>query len=343
MDREEVFNQRKEKAKEASIVLVAGLVPLSLKKEGNYYTFKEHDSVVIDPNKNCFWHNSVGVSGDTIGLLQHFCGCSYNEAVDAILDLTGDNDINLELLGFSTCSTYSKPDEEGFKMPDIAVDKDGNVYTKDVEQYLSDKRCISTEVVKYFINTNRLFQQSIRMKKFTRGRFKSCCLFVNYPDGKSENLEPVFCERRTIFPGKAGERKTLTVSGSDKKFGYYINHFAPTLVVTEGILDFMAIMSILQNHNQNFCGYDYLALTGTGKVELIANILQAQPHIKNVILSFDNDDAGDIATNNAVEILKKQFPLVKYKIKRPPKAFKDYNDFLIAVSKKNGQSQDKTA
>lgn len=32
MDREEIFNQRKEKAKEASIVLVASLVPLSLKK-----------------------------------------------------------------------------------------------------------------------------------------------------------------------------------------------------------------------------------------------------------------------------------------------------------------------
>lgn len=119
--------------------------------------------MVIDPRRNCFWHNSAGVAGDTIKLLQHFCGCTYKEAVDSILDVTGDNDINLEILGLAT--DINSDEEKVFTMPDIAVDKDGNVYTKNVEKYLTVNRCISEEVVKYFINTNRLFQQSIRMKK----------------------------------------------------------------------------------------------------------------------------------------------------------------------------------
>ena len=39
----------------------------TLVKKGKYYSLKEHDSVIIDPRKNCFWQNSVAGTGGSIG------------------------------------------------------------------------------------------------------------------------------------------------------------------------------------------------------------------------------------------------------------------------------------
>lgn len=319
--------QRKQAAKAVPIVKVAALVPLTLKKKGAYYTFAEHDSVVIDPKRNCFWHNSQHVQGDTIAFLQHFCGYGYKEAVSAVLELVGENTVGVEL---PCLFDGENRDEKKFVMPDIAVDKDGKVYTDDIEKYLVETRCISPNIVRYFIDNGRLFQQSSRMKKFTRGRFRGCCLFVGYPNGTTNNT-PNFCERRTVRPEK-GKKKTLTVEGSDKKHGFYVNHFSPTLLVTEGILDFMAVMTIIEKNGANFCGYDYLALTGTGKTKAIATVLQEQPHIKRIILSLDNDEGGENATAEAIKMLKTQFPEIPYIVKKPKDA-KDYNDLLIQQMK----------
>lgn len=334
--------EAKKIAKATPIVRVAELVPLTLKKHGAYYTFKEHDSVVIDPRRNCFWHNSQHISGDTIKLLQHFCGVSYAEAISTILDLVGENGESYEYLSLSYDFEHDKRRVRKFSMPEIATDKNGSVYTEDIEKYLTETRCISPKVVDNFIDEGRLYQQSIRMKNFTRGRFRSCCLFVGYPYGIPSKNEPNFCERRTIRPSSGnGKFKTLTVEGSDKKHGYYVNYFSKTMVITEGILDFMAIMSIIEKNGRNFHDFDYLALTGTGKIDVIANVLEEQPHIANVVLSFDNDEAGKIATKAALEMLTSKFPHICYTIK-VPKSYKDYNDLLIAQTK-DVESAKKTA
>ena len=319
------MQDKKTLAKEVPILQVAKLVPLTLIKRGSYYSFKEHDSCVIDPQKNKFWHNSQNVSGDQIDLLKHFCNYSFSEAIDAILNSTAIPD-------FVDFNKNTKTEKKKFSVPDIAVSKEGELYTEDVENYLLNKRKISPSAVNYMVKSGRLCQQSIRQKGFTRGKFRSCCLFIGYENGKT-NQKPVFCERRTIFPeNKKSPKKTLTVPGSDWKHGYYINNEKPTLIVTEGILDFMAIMSIIEKNNQDYMGFDYLALIGVNKTSALKNILKEQPHIKNVIISLDNDEAGEIAAKEILKILKEDFPAIGSVNHPCNQKFKDYNDYLISIA-----------
>ena len=293
------WEKQKEAAKTAPILDVANMTGLTIVKRGRYYTSKEHDSLVIDTKKNFFYHNSQHVNGDTIAMLQHFNGLSYQKAVKAINNRFGANCNQMNYRNSRNLSTESDALNTEFRLPKIAVNLNGEIHTKPIEEYLVNVRCISSSVVKYMISSGRLYQQSMREKKFTRGRFKSCCVFVGFPTGKNDCV-PSFCERRTIFPAK-GKRKTMTVPNSDWEHGFYINNDRDTLIVTEGILDSMAIMTILDQKGLDFKCYDYLSLIGTNKTECVATILEEQSHIKTVILSLDNDDAGRKATEVTID------------------------------------------
>lgn len=321
------WERQKEAAKTAPILDVANMTGLTIIKKGHYYTSKEHDSLIIDPKKNIFYHNSQHVNGDTIAMLQHFNGLSCQKAVKEINNRFGANCNQVNHKSSRDLSTESDALNAEFRLPKIAVDVNGEIYTKLIEDYLIKKRCLSSTVVKYMISSGRLYQQSIREKNFTRGRFKSCCLFVGFSTGKSDCI-PTFCERRTLHPAK-GKKKTLTVPNSDWKHGFYINNDRETLVVTEGVLDSMAIMTIIEENGHNYTDYDYLALIGVDKTGCIATILKEQPRIKTVILSLDNDDAGHKATEATIDMLNTMFPKIKYKINMT-KEYKDFNDVLMA-------------
>ena len=121
----------------------------------------------------------------------------------------------------------------------------------------------------------------------------------------------------------------MTVPNSDWEHGFYINNDRDTLIVTEGILDSMAIMTILDQKGLDFKCYDYLSLIGTNKTECVATILEEQSHIKTVILSLDNDDAGRKATEVTIDMLNTKFPEIKYRVNMSKK-YKDFNDVLMA-------------
>ena len=58
----------------------------TLVRRGKYFTLKEHDSVMIDPERNCFWRNSIGggygktaYGGSVIDFAKHFSGRTMRE------------------------------------------------------------------------------------------------------------------------------------------------------------------------------------------------------------------------------------------------------------------------
>lgn len=320
------FEKRKEAARSASILDVASLTGYTLVRRGSYWSFKEHDSVVINPKKNIFFHNSQHVSGDPIRLLQHFNQLSYREAIETILNSVGyENGYQERKLRKRRFDAFGDVNKV-FVLPEVATDVNGALYTSKVEDFLVNTRKLSPNVVKDFINSGRLYQQSIRQRNFKRGAFRSCCCFVGFPTGKND-CAPNFCERRTITPEK-GKKKTLTVPASDWKHGFYINNDMETLVLTEGILDGMAVMTILEQNGYNYKGYDYLSLIGTNKTGCLLTVLSENPHIKNIIISLDNDDSGDKSIKATVDLLNKNCPNIHYRISRP-EGYKDYNDVLM--------------
>lgn len=49
-----------------------------------YLRLKEHDSLIIDPEKNRFWWNSAGVKGSIIDLVMALDGVSQEDAIRSL-------------------------------------------------------------------------------------------------------------------------------------------------------------------------------------------------------------------------------------------------------------------
>ena len=64
MDKQEVYRMIKEQVK---IVDYASRMGFTVVRRGRYFSLKEHDSVIINPEKNCFWRNSKMGTGRSIG------------------------------------------------------------------------------------------------------------------------------------------------------------------------------------------------------------------------------------------------------------------------------------
>mgnify|MGYP003098833260 FL=1 len=85
MDKQEVYRMIKEQVK---IVDYASRMGFTVIRKGRYFSLKEHDSVIIDPEKNCFWRNSklgngnsIGNGGSIIDFLLEFTDRSLNEVL----------------------------------------------------------------------------------------------------------------------------------------------------------------------------------------------------------------------------------------------------------------------
>lgn len=85
MDKQEVYRMIKEQVK---IVDYAPRMGFTVIRKGRYFSLKEHDSVIIDPGKNCFWRNSklgngnsIGKGGSIIDFLLEFTDRSLHEVL----------------------------------------------------------------------------------------------------------------------------------------------------------------------------------------------------------------------------------------------------------------------
>ena len=110
--------------------------------------------------------------------------------------------------------------------------------------------------------------------------------------------------------------------------------YKKTLVVTEAVVDAMAFMSILYLKGERYKKYNYLALTGTKKIQAIRYHLEQDPTINKIILGFDNDEAGRIADEKTREMLKEMNWQGNIQTFAPPYG-KDFNDSLIYIKEHN--------
>src|SRR5699024_11339729 len=83
-----------------------------LTQNGKYYRlhYAGHDSIVIDSEKNRFYHNSTNEKGDVIYFLEYFEGKSF---VDAVSKLSEGNYKDIEI----NKANNTQP-KDPFKLPD---------------------------------------------------------------------------------------------------------------------------------------------------------------------------------------------------------------------------------
>jgi hypothetical protein len=111
-------------------------------------------------------------------------------------------------------------------------------------------------------------------------------------------------------------------------FGWQLVKKQQTLVICEGETDALILSSRLVGRS-DVC---ILGLVGTANAERLAAHLLSYAGSKRVVLAFDNDSAGNLATTKVVEYLDRHESSVKLFKLEIPSEFKDVGDWLASDS-----------
>lgn len=295
---------------EVSIVDYARESGYTVKRMGRYYTLQEHDSVRLDPARNCYWQNSVpgrkgiGEGGSVIDFAQRFV---HNGDLHLAL-----KELTARVGGYvPERNTIRKMEPQIRKTLELELPERG----KDMHRayaYLTQTRCIDQDIVQEFVNRKMLYQD-------IRGN----CVFVSRdPEGK-----PVFAN----FRGTLSDIKFLgDVPGSDYSKGFYIDNGADKLILTESVIDAMSVMSILHGQGLDYKQYDYLPLSGATKQDAVIRHLQEKP-MQEILLALDHDLAG-VKNMQAINdrLLDSGLNLAEGQVTYHVPAEKDWNADLVS-------------
>ena len=275
-----------------SILSIAAEIGLTVQRVGTkYYTLKEHDSVRIDTDKNCYWQNSKGQGfgraaegGSVIDFVQNFTGKSYSEIIK---ELSGRVNMDSQQIN----RTYERMDNHINNQTEVGKmelpPKASNM--RRVYAYLINTRGIDPDIVQDFVDRRMLYQDD-------RGN----CVFVS----RDNENTPVFACKR----GTNTERRFVgDVANSNYSKGFYINNQANKLIVTESVIDAMSVMDIIKSKGMDYHKYNYLPLSGAAKFECVINQLKEHPSEK-VFLALDNDKGGIENMGRIEELIKQEMP-----------------------------------
>ena len=292
---------------EVRIIEYAEKLGYTVIKKGSYYSLKEHDSVIIDDRKNCFWRNSQFIqgqkaattAGSIIDFVMHFEDKNLKQAMETLSEYINSGAV-------SEHKIFNAPDVKPvFKLPDKGSNNNA------VINYLVNVRGIDSDIVHDCIDRGLIYQDD-----------KNNAVFVNYDkNGKADFA----CLRGTY-----SKRYVRDISGSNYNSCIFINNFADTMVVTESIIDALSYMCFIKDNGKPISQYNYNALSSTTKISAVLNNLSVNPNIHTVIVALDNDDAGRRAGERLKDILKSWNG--KILMHYPPHA-KDWNDELLCRKK----------
>lgn len=260
---------------------------------GNTYCTVEHDSLIINNGKWCWFSQGIG-GKSALDYLIKVKGIPFREAVERILGRVNEP------------IPLAKPKVEPvktFSMPEVSDDPSQAFY------YLWG-RGISPEIIHWCFEHKLIFETTKL----------SNVLFIGYDlDGN-----PKYGFVRSITGNYKGE-----VSGSDKRYSFRIARAEhPRKVhVFECAIDLLSYATCVQLRGGNWRKETYLSLGGIGGKSMplaLGQFLKDYPDISHVYLHLDNDQPGRNATKNITQILKPNYVVKDV----PPPEGKDFNNYL---------------
>ena len=290
-----------DKIKRISIVDYAEEIGFHPYKIGHYYSLKEHDSVRIDPDKNIFLQNSTGAGGSVIDFAMTFQGMDLKRAIRTLGGKTAAGSVQER--------KDPDPETRKEKIGDLKLpEKDSNM--KNIFAYLIKTRGIDQAIVQEMVQRKALYQD-----------IHKNCVFVS----RDDTGKPVFASIRGTNTYK---KFVADAFGCDYSYGLFLPNGGERLIVTESAIDAMSVMNLLEIGGTDHKAYDYLALSGCGKSDVIERHLKSHDY-RVVDICLDNDDAG----KNAAEKLKTKVNEMSEAAAyiELPKEGKDYNDVLLLI------------
>ena len=287
--------------KRISIVDYAEEIGFHPYKIGHYYSLKEHDSVRIDPDKNIFVQNSTGAGGSVIDFAMTFQGMDLKRAIRTLGGKTATGSVQER--------KDPDPETRKEKIGDLKLpEKDSNM--KNIFAYLIKTRGIDQTIVQEMVQRKALYQD-----------IHKNCVFVS----RDDSGKPVFaCIRGT----NTYKKFVADAFGCDYSYGLFLPNGGDRLIVTESAIDAMSVMNLLEIGGTDHKAYDYLALSGCGKTEVIETHLHNHDY-RIVDLCLDSDEAGRRAAK-ALSVRIKEISKAAVYTELPGNE-KDYNDVLKQV------------
>ena len=262
---------------------------------GNTYSTIDHDSLIINNGKWCWFSQGIG-GKSALDYLIKVRGIPFLEAVERIV---GNS---VELLTPASVTPLASPKE--FVMPEVSSD------TTRVTKYLK-ARGIDPEIIQWCIDHELIYEIAKH----------GSVLFVGY----DREGNPKYGAIRATDGDFKGD-----VRGSDKRYAFRIvRALQPrTVHVFESAPDLLSYATLIKMSGGNWHKDSYLSLAGIGSGKAVpkalAQFLEDYPSISHISLHLDNDEPGRTAAMNIAETLKDEYVVRD----RPPPSGKDYNDYL---------------
>lgn len=291
--------------KRISIVEYAKEIGFHPYRVGHYYSLKEHDSVRIDPDKNIFVQNSTGAGGSVIDFAMTFQGMDLKRAIRTLGGKTAAGSVQER--------KDPDPETRKEKIGDLKLpEKDSTM--KNIFAYLIKTRGIDQTIVQEMVQRKALYQD-----------IHKNCVFMS----RDDTGKPVFASIRGTNTYK---KFVADAFGCDYSYGLFLPNGGNRLIVTESAIDAMSVMNLLEIGGTDHKAYDYLALSGCGKTEVIETHLRNHDY-RIVDLCLDNDEAGRKAAK-ALSVRIKEISKAAVYTELPGNE-KDYNDVLKQVKSAN--------
>ena len=274
--------ERVEFARSRDILDVANELQMELVRSGRDYRWKEHDSLVISPDKNLWKWFSRNTGGDAISLVETIKEVDFNQSVDFL------NDGN-----FKEFQMVERPQED-FKY-----------YLEKYEQpfsagrdHLRNQRGLSDETIDYFLEQGVLAQANAKLDYFAEGNggvttnaiepvivFKSLSSSGEVVGASLQGIQ----ENWEKWP-KHGYAKVI-MKNSDPMTGIHVDIGSPKrLIFTESPID---LMSYYELHKDSLQDVRLVSMDGLKESTIGRHLSQIQAEISGKPLRWTPEQMAD--------------------------------------------------
>ena len=263
--------ERVEHARSRDILDVANELSMELVQSGRDYRWKEHDSMVISPEKNMWNWFSRHQGGDVIALVQTMKEVNFNQAIDFLNDGSFKEFTHVERVQ-DPFTYYLQPYEQPFEA---------------ARNYLKEQRGLSDETIDFFLEKGVLAQANAKVN----GSIEPVVVFKSFDfsgeivgatlQGIEENWEK--------WPER-GYAKNI-VRNSDGITGMHVDIGQPNrLIFAESAIDLMSYYELNREklHDVRLVSMDGLKESVVGR-----HLAQLQAEIKGRPLRWTHDQLAE--------------------------------------------------
>lgn len=287
-----------------------------VKISGNNYTTRTHDSLKISNGKWMWWSQRIG-GVSALDYLVKVKGCSFIEAVETLIGKAA-----------VMPTITAKPKQK--EVPKVLLLPEKSSSTDRIAEYLFS-RGIDYSIINECIDKGLIFE-SLPYHNL---------VFVGFDEQK----KPKYAAYRST-----NSRRILgDCSGSDKRYSFRIaDSESDEVHIFECAVDLLSYATLAKLSGRDWHKENLVSLAGVylpkEKIEesttpaALVKYLTERPQIQTIYLHLDNDNTGRKATEALKVILPEKYKVID----DPPKAGKDYNDFLciqMGIKRQNSRER----